>query len=417
MIRSNGTGFEDWKPARRETFAVACDRRSRYNVFMMSARRIAVACLFAALFSSALRAQPISSEQLRLRRDLLARQREQYERSLKSLPSLGKHQMADIMSLRIGDRRLVLHTTLQPWPNFTRRRADIEGFGSPATVSYTQFIAAEPSARQFEFNLDDYPDADTFARLHVVWRPEGLQTGELTMERTEQSSAGFTRILFVQNARQAQLMVFSNREPLSSRGQNFSLSERDFMAMRERHSVETERWLRPLFRRLRQDAAFAPDVNSAWQVLVENWPVDDATVREVRRLLPELGSEEPRVRSKAAADLARLGRDGATVLLRTDRTSLSLEQTARMDELLSRFRKMPDEDAAELRNNSDFLIDCLYCDDAVIRRLATEQLARFAGHSVNVNPDADPDARAAAIEKLRGTLRPATQPASAPTRP
>ena len=44
-------------------------------------------------------------------------------------------------------------------------------------------------------------------------------------------------------------MVFSNREPLSSRGQNFSLSGRDFMELRERHGAETERWLRPLFRR------------------------------------------------------------------------------------------------------------------------------------------------------------------------
>jgi hypothetical protein len=211
-------------------------------------------------------------------------------------------------------------------------------------------------------------------------------------------------------------MVFSNREPLSSRGQNFSLSERDFMAMRERHGVETERWLRPLFRRLRQDAAFAPDANSAWQVLAENWPVDEATVRKVRRLLPELGSEQPHARSKAAADLARLGRDGATALLRIDPESLSLEQTARVDELLSRFRKMPDEDAARLRDNSDFLIDCLYCDDTVIRKLAVQQLARFVGRPIEVRFDGDPDARATAIEKLRGTIRAATQPTSAPAR-
>src|SRR5581483_355633 len=149
-------------------------------------------------------------EQLRLREQMLARQREQYDRSIRSLAPLGQHQMSRIMNLRVEDGRLVLHSSLKPWTNFSRRRAEIEGFRSAASVAYTQFLPDSSAARQFEFNLDDYPDADTFARLHVVWRP----SGELNVERTEQSSHGFARVMYIQGLKQAQLLVFSNRDPL-----------------------------------------------------------------------------------------------------------------------------------------------------------------------------------------------------------
>jgi hypothetical protein len=372
----------------------------------------AIACLLSAASAllpriAAGQAQP---EQLRLREQMLARQREQYDRSIRSLLPLGQRQMSQVMNLRVDDGRLVLHTSLRPWPNFSRRRADVNGFRSAASVAYTQFLPDSAAARQFEFNLDDYPDADTFTRLHVVWRP----VGELSVERTEQSSRGFARVMFVQGPKQAQLLVFSNREPLSPGGRNVNVSERDFMTLRRKHQAQTEQWLRPLFRQLKQDEAFAPDINTAWQVLADRWPVEGKVSQAVQRLLPDLGSESSHVRNRSANELARLGRDGATALLRTDRTRLTLEQTVRVDEVLSRFRRMPDADAARLRDDPDFLLDCMYCDDMMVRRLASDCLADEIGHAPQINPDADPDERAVAIQHLRAVLHPATQPATRP---
>jgi hypothetical protein len=347
---------------------------------------------------------------LQLREQMLARQREQYDRSIRSLPALVQRRMPQIMNLRVEDGRLVLHTSLRPWPNFTRRRAEIEGFRSPASVAYTQFLPDSSAARQFEFNLDDYPDADTFARLHLVWRP----SGELTVERTEQSSRGFVRVVYLQGLKQAQLLVFSNREPFSPGGRNVNVAERDFMTLRGKHESEAEQWLRPLFRQLKQDEAFAPDTNSAWQVLADQWPVDENVSQAVRQLLPDLASESSHVRNGAGNQLAHLGRDGATVLLRADRSHLTIEQTVRVDEVLSRFRHMPDADAARLRDDPDFLLDCLYCDDPTVRKLATDRLARQIGRPIEIDPDADPDERALAIQQVRATLRPANKPSTQP---
>lgn len=347
---------------------------------------------------------------LRLREQVLARQHDQYDRAIRSLTPLPQHQMSQIMNLRVVQGRLALHTSLRPWLNFSRRRADIEGFHSPASVAYTQFLPDNSVARQFEFNLDDYPDADTFARLHVVWRP----SSGLTVERTEQSSRGFTRIMYRQDLNQAQLLVFSNRDPLSPGGRNVNVGERDFMTLRQKHGPEAEQWLRPLFRQLKQDEAFAPDINSAWQVLADRWPVDDSVSQSVRRLLPQLSSESSHVRNAAANQLARLGRDGATALLRTDQAHLTIEQRVRVDEVLSRFCRMSDADAGRLRDDPDFLLDCLYCDDANVRKLAGARLAAKTGRPVEIDPDADPDQRALAIQQLRATLRSANKPATQP---
>lgn len=376
-----------------------------------------MACLLAALLPPAARGADLRPEQLLARREALARQKQQYVRSMRSLVAVSTRQITDVMSLRVVGRRLALRTLLQPWPNFSRRRADLDGFDTPASVSYTQFIATQPNARQFEFNLDDYPDPDTFVRLHVLWRPSTPGVGQLTLERTEQSATAFARVVFVQTAGRAQLTVFSNREPLGLRAQNFTILEPDFMSLREKHEAETERWLRPVFRRLRQDAAFAPDANSAWQVLASTWPLDPDVMRTVRKLLPDLGSPRPQVRTRAAADVARLGREGATALLRIDRSKLSLEQTARVEELLSRFRRMSDADAERLRHDPNFLMDCLYSDDELVRRLAARRLTQLLGRplGIDLGPDADADSRIAAIQKLRATL-PTTQPSSQPSR-
>ena len=62
----------------------------------------------------------------------------------------------------------------------------------------------------------------------------------------------------------------------------------------------------------------------------------------------------------------------------------------------------------------DFLLDCLYCDDHTVRRLATDRLARQIGRPIEIDPDADPDERALAIQQVRATLRSASKPATRP---
>ena len=340
------------------------------------------------------------------RKELLFRQRQHYEQSIKALPALAQHRMDEILRLRVIGGDLVAYSPLAPWADSRGRRAQIDGIKTPAIIVYTQFAPNQIGGRQFDITLEEYPDPDTFGRLHLLWHPFGFpRAGQLTIEHTEQTSHSFRRVLYVQGPQRAQLIVFSNADSAAGKLQSFNVAEKDFDTLRRKHAAEAERWMRPIFRRLMQDAAFAPDSNAAWQVLSSVWPTTDQTRRAVVKLLPALGSEDSLVRHRAADDLARLGRDGAAAILAVNRKGLSLEQKARLDEVISRFRRLPDSDARRLIDDPDFLLDCQYSDDPTVRKLAARRLVQVLGHPTGIDPDAPDNVRAAEVDSLRLELR------------
>ncbi|HXE51750.1 MAG TPA: hypothetical protein VN541_02000 [Tepidisphaeraceae bacterium] len=338
----------------------------------------------------------------RTRQELLARQRQHYEQSLHGLPLLNEHRMIRIMQLRVENGRLVLQTALNPWPNFMGQRAMIDGLDCPAVVTYTQYIANNPRARQFEFTLEDYPNPETYGRLHLLWRPGWPGAGELSIEKTEQTADGFIRVFFSQSAEEVRLITFGND---GAAGQNAThtqnLVEKDFAALRRKHPSETDQWLRPIFRRLQQDAAFAPDPNAAWQVLVNDWPLNPGVQKTVEQLLADLNSDHSKVRNQASNKLAALGRDGATAIVRLDRRGLTIEQNARLDEVVSRFSPLAPPDVSRLRNNPEFLLDCQFCNDLTVRRLAAARVGQILGHPLNLDPSASDAVRDEMIERMR----------------
>lgn len=353
----------------------------------------------------------------RARQELLARQRQHYQQSLHGLPLLNEHRMLRVMQLRIEGGRLVLHTSLNPWPNFVGQRAQLDGLDGPAVVTYTQYIPNNPHARQFEFTLEDYPNPQTYGRVHLLWRPGWPGGGELSIEKTEQTADGFARVFYSQGPNEARLITFGNDNVVGRNGmQTQNLAEKDFATLRRRHPAGTDQWLRPIFRRLQQDSAFAPDPNAAWQVLVPDWPLNPKAHDAVVRLLPDLNSDQSRVRNRTANQLADLGRDGATAIVRMDRRGLSLEQNVRLDEIVSRFSPLGFQDVPRLQNDPDFLLDCQYCTDPMVRRLAADRLSRLLGHPLELSPDAPEGVRDEMIDRVRRlalgapSTRPTTQP-------
>jgi len=355
---------------------------------------------------------------------LMLRQRETYQQMVKLLPQLAEHEMGRIMRLRVEDARLVLHTSLAPMPTNLPRaaripvavpqglrraaessyRADVDGLDTPAIVNYTQF-GDDPNARQFEFTQETFPDGGSSTRIHLLWRPGAAGKEEISIERSRQDARSFLRVIFSQGAKEARLIAIAS---FPDHAESCTVAEKDFVTLRTKHPQETREYLRPTFAMLLQSAAFSPDTNAAWQVLEDIWPprsdIDDA----VRRILPDLNSPVPRVRSRASRELMGLGRDGATAIVHLSRENLSFEQNARLDAVLAQFEPWPHDEVIRSRKDAEFLLDCQYCDDAMVRRLALARLEKLIGHPVAIDPNAAEEDREQTVESERLRLRAST---------
>jgi hypothetical protein len=340
------------------------------------------------------------------RQEMLARQRRRYALEVRARTPVPQHQMRQIVRLALENRQLALHTSLSPVRGPDRRRADIDGLGS-AVITYTQFIAGHPEASQFEFTIEDYQDPLTFGRIHLLWRPSVSGPGELEMESTRQRTHGrYWRVVFQQYPGQVLLIAYGSDNGSNRDAENLNLAGKSFWELRSRYPVELEKWLRPVLHRLQQDAVFAADSNAAWQALLDDWPLQPDTQQRIDRLIPQLNAADWATRNRAANDLAKLGRDGATAIARMHRDHLSIEQNVRLDEILSRFHPLTSNEVKPLRNNVNFLLDCEYSDDATVRKLAGQRLSQILGRPLDLNLDAPEAMRAQAIEKIRAEIKP-----------
>lgn len=340
--------------------------------------------------------------QIDQREKLLADQSRQYRKALDSLEAIPERRMSQIIQLRVERRQLSVHTALHaPVMN---RRADVQGMNYPITVTYTESVQGEPDSGQFELEVRDFPDARSSLSIHLSCQPNTGGAGDLSFASSFQSKDQFARVQYSQTANRAFLQAFGSGSEADPESQTVTLAEKDFVTLRERHPAETEKWLRPVLHRLQQDLVFAADSNAAWQALADEWPADESVKARVAELVPELNSTRWQTRSAAVNKLAKLGRDGATAVLRMKRTGLSLEQNAQLDQLLSRFRPLAADDVRALAADPDFLLDCEYCDDLTVRRLALVRLQRALGRPINIDPASPDVVRGDAIEHLRAEI-------------
>jgi len=341
------------------------------------------------------------------REKLIAVQREHTRSTLAEKSPLPEKRMSQILQFRMEHRQLVVNTPLKA--PLISRRADIKGFGLPAELSFTQTDPADPTSSQLEFNLLDYPDKVTNVRIHLSCQPNTDGTAELSLESSLQTGTTgehFARVVYTQTANRAALQAFGTASSEDQESKTVMISEKDFVTLREKHAADLETWLRPVLHRLQQDFVFATDSNAAWQTLANEWPVNPGVQAKVEALLPDLNSPQWQVRHTAEKELAKLGRDGATVILHHSRNGLSLEQNTRLDELLSRFQPLSSDEARRLSTNAEFMLDCEYCDDAMVRRLAAERLNKILGRPLHLDPNAPDAERGEAIEHLRSQLGP-----------
>jgi hypothetical protein len=346
-------------------------------------------------------ADPPKSE----REKLIELQRIHQQKTLADDTPLPQTRMSQILQLRIENRQLVVNTPLKA--PIVKQRADVPELGMPAELSYTESVAGDPESGQFEFTLVDYPDKLTSVRIHLLCQPN-VGKADISMDSSIQSGPNgehFARAMYTQTATRVTLQAFGTANDEDQDSQTVTLIEKDFASLREKHGAILETWLRPVFHKLQQDVVFATDSNAAWEALADDWPINSAAAARVEQLLPDLNSPKWPTRNAAVKELAKLGRDGATVVMHRGRNGLSLEQNVRLDEMLSRFRPLPTERAKTLSMNVDFLLDCEYSDDVTVRRLAAARLTKILGRSFNFPVDAGQAEREEAISRLRAGLR------------
>lgn len=354
--------------------------------------------------------------QLSDRKALLAQQRQQYRESVLQYPLLKQQKIEEVFRFRVDGASLALEPALEPDHDYTQRRAVLDGLSEPAVI-LCWLLSQDLGQVQFELNVDNYSDSLTTGRLHVLARPNSsdtrkeLETIEILKEW--QSPTGSKRVFFTQVNSTVNLRIDANDD--SAEGMlNINLTEKDFATLRRNHPAETERYLRPIMRELKQEAAFAAEPAAAWQVLAEDWPVDEKLRAAVVDQLKALDDDNFHVRRRASEALAKLGRDGAVVMMKMDRRGLSLEQNVRLDEVIARFKPLPADEAQRLSHDPNFLLDCLYGDDPVACRLALNRLRELSSKPIELDLSVSDDARIDAVNRLRANLFP---PASPTTRP
>jgi hypothetical protein len=170
-----------------------------------------------------------------------------------------------------------------------------------------------------------------------------------------------------------------------------------------------DEYLRPVLRGLRLDNLFAVDDLTAWQVFSDQWSPKPAVASAVTRLLPELDRDDYATREAARQALLKLGPDAAMVVYRMNRDGLSPEQRCQLDALLTHHSFLSRAEARRLADDTDFLLDCLYSDNAAVRRIAAGRLGEKLNHPVTVDASADYPSRVRQVDALRAEIRrPAT---------
>ncbi len=299
-------------------------------------------------------------------------QQAENEAMLGNIPLLDKTHVQDVFQLYVENRALTVRTKLATTRASGYVRCKLDGMSQFALVRVLGGSDSESGEAvvpaHLQFNLTDYSKAGQISMLAVT-----AQVTLLTISKSLQLPGGQIHVQLMEQSGQegsgeagSITLAVNESTPRSGSPVNLNLEADDFFAFLHNYPQESEKYLRPLLREVGQEGVFAPDALIAWQVFSDSWHAPAEALLKVNALLPQLDSPDFHRRQKASQSLQALGRDGAAVLVHLDRSRLSAEQNARIDRLLAPYTQLPAGEAVESRSRTDFLLDCLYCDDILL---------------------------------------------------
>ena len=353
-------------------------------------------------------ANPDNPEQLK------AAGQQQLEREISSMPSIGAHDIRDVVTFAIDDGDLVVRTGLDDTQGKSRVQVkDLPGFSTVMVQGKQEGNDGASGVRLFEFTHYSFntPGAIKVQTSVFATVGYGLQLARMIERFGEDAS-----IQFIQMRRFGGLEELIGDEGVTLYVQvinnltdrttvDLKLSAPNIIELRRLYPQETAEYLQPIFRDLGQDATvFAIDPRLAWQVFADAYKPDDAVKAKVDAIVPKLDSDDFAQREDALANLQKLGQQAALYLMNADRSTFSAEQNSLIDTFLAEYQPVSQAEAQKLRTNVGFLLDCLYSDDQTIRTRALSALEEVAGQKLTFDVTAPAVDRLAAITKIRDTL-------------
>jgi hypothetical protein len=243
----------------------------------------------------------------------------------------------------------------------------------------------------------------TVAYTHVTTGLTGL-----IIARDAEGLTGTSSVQYVQGVEQpgqvdppARLLVRVDQND-GSPGAELDLREDTFEQLRTKHPAEVEKYLQPILVDLGLGLGLSGvDEAAAWQVLSRGLPDDPAVAKQVDTLLPRLAGGGFKARQEAREQLLALGRPGALVLARRDRSQFNPEQADAVTALLAENLPLPKEKADAAWNDPGFMIESIAVAPPSLRPAALKRLSELAGRPIQLDLSSDPKALEPELLRLR----------------
>jgi hypothetical protein len=371
-----------------------------------------LAILAMAVSSFAQTSQPISAPS----RDNLTPQQEQILDRIKleaEAATMSRRQVTsieDVIQFRRHGGQLA--ATLKAAPVDQETRLIVPGVAGLLKLrTFTLNAGAGETETGYTLTLNDLTGQAPFQSITMV----SLMAGKLSLSRDRQEGDTTTNVQLLQGPPQQTpdpdapaCVLYISRTDSSGRTQDvsFKRTANTFDDLCIKFSDDVNQFLRPILRDFKQESAvFAPNTQLAWQVLGGDYIVEPSVLERVNRLVTKLDADSYEDRQAALEGLREIGEPAALILMRADRSVMSPEKQSSVDEFLTPFVQLTADEAKAMRDDPTFLLDILTSDDVELRKLAWERLKSISHTDVNFDPRGEDAERAAAIDKLRATIK------------
>jgi hypothetical protein len=336
---------------------------------------------------------------------------DQTTRGIRELP--GAYKLRDVFDVRAEKSSWVLSTSM-PADLRAPVRLKIEGLegvnvlsmtasdksNTPTTFTFTNNYFSDPRAIQvaahLTFNYGKLMSMGRHATLMDGYHYVTLNQGNIFDD--DSGHAGDSGSAAARTAVQFSVQIGDSQGTSQI---NIQYIAPDFATLRRQHPREIDQYLRPLLRQLQIESVLAADPMIAWQIFAEDLKPDPATLKEVQALLPALDSDSFQDRDRALESLQKKGLAVAIAITHLDRSQLSDQQNMLLDTAMANFQPQRGADLGKWRNDTDFLLDCLYTEDPAIRAAALDALQKKLERPIQFDVTADFETRRSSVDALR----------------
>lgn len=340
-----------------------------------------------------------------------AKQQAESLNEVASHPVIEAKAIAELVQIKLRDADLEISTPLGSTDESVVKIPGLPGLSKINVTTFAGPGGPDPAVMVRFANMDFTPDDVIYVLTEVSQTPGQLMLSQ-SFARLDDQTHNITLIQNTRELAEGETRVSMYVQITAEPPVDLRLGADSIVDLRRKHPAEVAKYVDPIFRTLRQDGLLSRvDPRLAWQVFSDTFAPDEKLKSEVNALLLKLGAEGFADRESASQSLEQLGQSAALALMHADRSALNEEQLGRLDAFLAKFKVVPDADAARMKSDRDFLLDCLFLDDQALRQRALEQLRKVTNQPIDFDVNASEEQRLTAITRLRDALgkSPATQ--------